>query len=172
MLHLLRASPRASCTSPVQTKQSCLFHNVCLVFGGLEGQTNSITAVQLGGSLARNLGSEQLSVRLSSVLGSIGGVKVFTYEAAATAKTFPESKPSSAAATLLNLWDGNVCTLHQQRANCTVLMHSTDDSSSVHAPTGTTVLFEDTLTVMAAPGKNEVSVHDIYMCAWGYVTMH
>lgn len=168
MLHLLRASPRASCTSPVQTKQSCLFHNVCLVFGGLEGHTNSITAVQLGGSLSRNLGSEQLTQHLSSVLGSIGGVDVFTGETAATATTFPESK-ASAASTLLNLWEGNVCTLDQQRANYTVVTHSTDDSSSVHAPTGATVFFDDTLTVVTAPGKNEVSKDNeqlMFACMW------
>lgn len=166
--YLQRLSSGISCTSQVASKRSCMYHNVCLLFGDHSSgsqtvASNVITAVRLGGRSALQMSNvdDLLQQQLSSALSSFGKVQVFAPADNIAAEAL--AKGNAVATTAVHLWNSAVANAASGRhGNVTLtehhMQHVIGTSNSTPA-----VLVQDGLVALLQSAPHEVmtTLHEL-----------
>lgn len=154
LMYLANYFSSYSCTSPVATKQSCIFHRVCFI---PEGDKN-LTVVRLQGSSATSTrGADALlKQQLEMLLNGVFHVHVFSHdEAMRDPAGKSNSKPGSRQNVPHKLWLGAVnfdgSSSRQPRA---LALTRTPTKGQKSSPA---LMFEDRLTVISKAGHNQVN---------------
>ena len=149
----------ATCTCPIPSKQSCLFHNICVLFDDADPLTElrKVHVVRLQGSTAVGPSNidQLLQQQLSPLLDGLLSVQFFTGQQAAEAKTALNAARSTKAA--LHLWHGEVHYAghgSQEGPLVQTRVAHQHDPNKKDGPIP--VLWEDTLTLIAKAGPHQV----------------
>lgn len=147
-----------SCTSPVASKQSCLFHNVCFMIDGAAA-SQKLTAVRLQGSTATGmLGADAvLQQQLDALLQGLFNVHVFSVDDAMHEQLNTTSNTTQLVHSQLSLayklWLGVVDHDGGSGQPEAVMLTRTPTKGQRSTPT---LFFEDKLTIISKTGGYQV----------------